>query len=67
MPEHFTLLFASDGLLDILPEKGVDEKTARILKTLPENGDNLDKAIKSFGIEGLENLPDDITFMLITK
>ena len=67
LPEHFTLLFASDGLLDILPEKGVDEKTARILKTLPENGDNLDKAIKSFGIEGLENLPDDITFMLITK
>jgi serine phosphatase RsbU (regulator of sigma subunit) len=66
LPEHFTIFLTSDGLLDIL-EGDLDTKNARILDTLAENGDSLEKLIKAFKVEGHGSLPDDITFMLIRK
>ena len=66
LPEHFTMLLTSDGLLDIL-EGDLDAKNNMILETLAENGDSLEKLIKAFKVEEHGSLPDDITFMLIRK
>lgn len=67
LPEHFSMLLTSDGLLDILEETDLDAKNTRILSTLAENNDSLENIIHSFKVEQYGSLPDDITFLLIRK
>ena len=67
LAEHFNLFLTSDGLLDILEEKDLEARTARILSELAKNGDSLEKLMESFKVQQHGSLPDDITFMLIRK
>jgi len=67
LPEHFAMLLTSDGLLDIMEEADLEKKTGRILSTLAEEGDSLEKLIESFKVRQQGSLPDDITFLLIRK
>ena len=67
LPEHFSMLLTSDGLLDILEETDLDAKNTRILSTLADNNDSLENIIHSFKVEQYGSLPDDITFLLIRK
>ena len=67
LSEHFNLFLTSDGLLDILEEKDLEARTARILSELAKNGDSLEKLIEGFKVQQHGSLPDDITFMLIRK
>ncbi|MBO7516234.1 MAG: serine/threonine-protein phosphatase, partial [Spirochaetia bacterium] len=66
LPEHFTMLLTSDGLLDIM-DGDLESKNSIILETLASKGDSLESLIESFKVQQHGSLPDDITFMLIRK
>ena len=67
LPDHFTMLLASDGLLDIMEDADLDTKNSRILETLAADGVSLENIIERFKVQQHESLPDDITFMLVRK
>ncbi len=67
LPDHFSMLLTSDGLLDILEESDLEAKTGRILSDLADKGDSLESLIESFKVQKHSSLPDDITFLLIRK
>ena len=67
LPENFSILFVSDGLLDILEAGSVSDKTDRLLDLLRKNPGSIESMTETLGLEGKANLPDDITFMLIKK
>lgn len=67
LPEHFNLLFISDGILDILPHEHVSQKQSFIEEQLKKNPDSLDNLVKVFSLDKLNEFPDDITFLLLNK
>lgn len=67
LPENFSILFVSDGLLDILEAGSVSDKTDRLLDLLRKNPGSIESMIETLSLEDKANLPDDITFMLIKK
>lgn len=67
LPENFSILFVSDGLLDILEAGSVSDKTDRLLDLLRKNPGSIESMTETLSLEGKANLPDDITFMLIKK
>lgn len=68
LPEHFSILLASDGILEFLPDQAIDDKIRKIQNIQKESPDDLQKIIEKTDIKSSKNnLPDDVTFMLITR
>lgn len=67
LPDNFSMFFASDGFLDILENMSVSEKSDYMLELVSNEHDSLDRIIEKLDLNKKENLPDDITFMLIKK
>ncbi len=67
LPKRFDLFLFSDGVLEILPQKTLDEKQTHLLE-LPV-GDNLtmEDLTCRLALEGADNLPDDIAMLLISR
>jgi serine phosphatase RsbU (regulator of sigma subunit) len=67
LPDVFTLMLVSDGILEILPQPSLTEKRSALSTLIAGNNVNLDALTEELGLTRLEGLPDDVTFMLITK
>lgn len=67
LPDSFSMFFASDGFLDILENRSVSEKSDYMLELVSKEHDSLENIIEKLDLNNKENLPDDITFMLIKK
>jgi len=67
LPERFTLALFSDGILEVLPEKSLEHKQARLLKALEAVDTNADGLIASLGLSGGQSYPDDITLLLLKR
>ena len=67
LPDVFTLMLVSDGILEILPQPSLAEKRSALSTLIADNNEDLDTLTARLGVTRLEGLPDDVTFMLITK
>ncbi len=67
LPEKFSLTLFSDGILEILPQLSLAEKEAYLLDTLKDGLMTLDQIIGRLGLDNVQDAPDDIAVMTISK
>ncbi len=65
LPDKFSLIVFSDGILEVLPEQELIEKENSLLKVVNDNAKSVESIAEAFGIEHLEEVPDDIAILLI--
>ncbi|VUD56820.1 Regulator of RpoS [Thalassocella blandensis] len=65
LPENFSLIVFSDGILEILPPEDLIEKENYLLNTVKDNTDSVESILKAFGIDHLDSVPDDIAILKI--
>ena len=67
LPDSFTLVLCSDGVLEIVPERGLVDKEARLLE-LVANSDRTQKSIEAqLHLDAVTEAPDDIAIMTLVK
>jgi len=67
LPNKFKLFLFSDGLLDIIPKDSLKEQQEYILNNVGDCTLSFDQLLEKINSIRTEELPDDITTMLITK
>ena len=67
LPERFTLMGFSDGVLELLPQKQVQDKEAALLQLVAAGDGTLGWIAQRLGIVEGRELPDDITLMRISR
>ena len=61
LPEHYCIVMFSDGVFEILPEKSLKDKEARLLSLVSSNKDSgLEALIDELGVLTARVIPDDI-------
>lgn len=63
LPKKFGLTVFSDGVLEVMPQKTLKEKEARLLEMVKETDHSVDLLIKSLGDEKVRRAPDDISVL----
>lgn len=67
LPQEFKILMLSDGILELLEGKNLDENERLLLTSLNQEQFNIDKFLRHFDIIDERGFPDDITVLLIGK
>lgn len=67
LPEMYTIFCSSDGLLDIMPDEELKLKQETLNKILDDRYFQIPDLVEKFELEKYEELPDDITMLLIKK
>jgi sigma-B regulation protein RsbU (phosphoserine phosphatase) len=67
LPEKFTLYMFSDGILEILPAKQLVDKETALLKSMQNAPQDLDSLIDSFGVDTMDEIPDDIAVLMVKR
>jgi sigma-B regulation protein RsbU (phosphoserine phosphatase) len=63
LPKDFGLTVFSDGVLEIMPEKSLKEKEARLLSMVKETDHRIDLMLQSLGEDEIRRAPDDISLL----
>ena len=67
LPDNFTMLFLSDGILEIIPEKKLINQK-QVLKELIHNSEtSICDIVTKLQINDTSQQPDDLTFLMIKK
>ena len=66
LPAQFALVLLSDGVFELLPGKEISDKEARLLRYLSNRSVSVKSLKKGLFIEGIKDLQDDVTVLLIT-
>ena len=67
LPEKFSLVCFSDGVLEILPPTSLQEKEAYLLELLAQKAQNLEAVCDAVGVDEVTATPDDIAILTITR
>lgn len=67
LPDDFSLVCFSDGILEILPPDDLLAKESYLLEKLGKMPNNLDNLVTDLAIEQFEDLPDDIAILTVSK
>ena len=67
LPETFSLIAFSDGVLEILPDRELQNKEQHLLDLLSHCDGQLETIGELLGLERVDHAPDDISVMTITK
>ncbi len=77
LPERFAIVVFSDGILEVLPGRGLEEKEALLLQKMENvvletaksdvSGMNLDAVCQSLSITPKTEKPDDIAVLMVTR
>ena len=67
LPEKFTLLCFSDGVLEILPADTLQEKEAQLLQKVAETTGSLESVCNTLQVKDDGESPDDIAILTITR
>ncbi len=67
LPDTFLLLLVSDGLLEILPGDSLREKHDVLLARIDGPDVTLGELIAELGLAEDQNLPDDVTFLMVKR
>ncbi|EGG99591.1 Serine phosphatase RsbU2C regulator of sigma subunit [gamma proteobacterium IMCC2047] len=63
LPKKFGLTVFSDGVLEVLPQKSLQEKEARLLELVKETNHRVDLMIQRLGENEIRRAPDDISVL----
>lgn len=66
LPDKFALVLLSDGVFELLPGKEIADKEARLLRYLSNRSVSLKALKKGLFIEGIKDLQDDVSVLLLT-
>jgi serine phosphatase RsbU (regulator of sigma subunit) len=67
LPESFSLTLLSDGILDLLPGDTLQEKELALPRLVSSAGGTLDGLRQVFGLAKLEDMPDDIALLVLSR
>jgi len=67
LPDKFSLYLFSDGILEILPNKNLTAKQQSLLDTLADSDGEIHDVCRRLNISAIEELPDDIAVLTISK
>ena len=67
LPENFALICFSDGVLELCNKKDLAEKEADLLKKLSLSTGSLESVCNTLAINQVENHPDDIAILSISR
>lgn len=69
LPEHFSMVVCSDGVLELLPGESLQDKEALLLERLSNIGGtvNLDAVCESLGLDEQLETPDDVAILMVTR
>lgn len=62
----FRLLLFSDGLLEVIPAKSLDEKENRLLELVSGGSHTIASLSDALGLDNISELPDDIAIVSVT-
>jgi phosphoserine phosphatase RsbU/P len=67
LPEEFSLLCFSDGVLEILPTDTIQDKEAELLRKVAATSGTLDSVCNTLHVKDDGDTPDDIAILAITR
>lgn len=67
LPDHFTMMLLSDGILEVLPQTSLEEKEAYLLALAEESNGNLNTFWTLAGIDQKDEIPDDVALVTISR
>ncbi len=67
LPTEFVLLLISDGILELLPRDAARKRANLLLEQVADTDLSLEQLIEKFAIEEAGDLPDDISFMTLSR
>jgi serine phosphatase RsbU (regulator of sigma subunit) len=67
LPERFSLLLVSDGVLELLDADRTDDKQEALLERLGGRGLEIAAVTEALEVNADRDLPDDVTFLLVTN
>lgn len=67
LPPDSQVVAFSDGVLEILPGDGLEEKETALLRLVEENGSRLSSISEALGLKSLVDVPDDIAMLTIAN
>lgn len=65
LPESFSLVVLSDGILEVLPQTELIEKEKHLLNVVKDNALSVKSISSAFGIPNMISVPDDIAILKI--
>lgn len=66
LDEPFNLILFSDGILEVIREKGLDEKERRLLEVVSGGRHTIGALSEALNLEEITELPDDIAILSVT-
>ncbi len=66
LDEPFNLILFSDGILEVIREKGLDEKERRLLEVVSGGRHTIAALSDALNLEEITELPDDIAILSVT-
>ncbi|MEK9713192.1 MAG: SpoIIE family protein phosphatase [Thalassolituus sp.] len=67
LPDEFSLVLFSDGILEIMSEPSLNEKEDALLSLVTGSGGNLDNVWSAVGVEAHSEVPDDIAVAIVSR
>lgn len=67
LPEKFLLTVTSDGVLEFIEGDTLQGKLNKILQAISSSQGNLDSICTNLSIQDIENAPDDVTVLTVTR
>lgn len=65
LPEKFSLVVLSDGILEVLPQAELIEKEKFLLHVVNQNALSVESIAAAFGVPDMETVPDDIAILKV--
>lgn len=66
LPEGFQLILFSDGILEVINAKSLDQKENRLLELVRSGRHTVESLSEALHLEGMSELPDDIAIVTVT-
>ena len=67
LTEQFSLCVVSDGVFDYMPEGSIIDKEKALFDAVQSHGDSLESVCTSLGLNDIQEAPDDISILYLSR
>ena len=67
LPQQFSLTILSDGILEVLPQKSLQEKEDYLLSVIQEGPTTIEALTEKLGLNAIQEAPDDIAMLILAR